>query len=289
MKKPKIIKHTGEFQSMIDKYRKSTNQILLRKKLDNSLNNYFLGELYNVKSKENFSDADYFINEIKFENKIKNKKEQNRQNKDNVPKISDNKIYTNKIAKDIFFYYKNQVNGKNKKNKKINLHNSERIKSPKSIHTINSAKRSNLSYKTTSDSNIILPLIYANNKYLTPSKHHFKTIANEEVELDGNIKSEKSERIKFSGRSRMENYLKYQPNYINLIDEKILLKKLHLPKNLLWKIKLPFVSNKIFNKVEEVADISENISKNINHLSDEGKTAIEIEKNRIKFLNNLMN
>ena len=52
---------------MIDKYRKSTNQILLRKKLDNSLNNYFLGELYNVKSKENFSDADYFINEIKFE------------------------------------------------------------------------------------------------------------------------------------------------------------------------------------------------------------------------------
>ena len=103
MKKPKIIKHTGEFQSMIDKYRKSTNQILLRKKLDNSLNNYFLGELYNVKSKENFSDADYFINEIKFENKIKSKKEQNRQNKDNVPKISDNKIYTNKIAKDIFF------------------------------------------------------------------------------------------------------------------------------------------------------------------------------------------
>ena len=109
------------------------------------------------------------------------------------------------------------------------------------------------------------------------------------MELDGNIKSEKSERIKFSGRSRMENYLKYQPNYINLIDEKILLKKLHLPKNLLWKIKLPFVSNKIFNKVEEVADISENISKNINHLSDEGKTAIEIEKNRIKFLNNIMN
>lgn len=104
---------------MIDKYRKSTNQILLRKKLDNSLNNYFLGELYNVKSKENFSDADYFINEIKFENKIKSKKEQNKQNKDNVPKISDNKIYTNKIAKDIFFYYKNQVNGKNKKIKKL--------------------------------------------------------------------------------------------------------------------------------------------------------------------------
>ena len=286
MKKPKIIKHTGEFQSMIEKYRKSTNQILIKKKLDNSLNNYFLRELYNAKSKENFSDADYFINEIKFENKIKSKKPEHKQNKNNVTKISDNKVYTNKIAKDIFFYYKNQ--GKNKKNKKINIHLSERIKSPKSIPTINSAKRSNLSYKTTSDSNIILPLIYSNNKYLTPSKHHFKTIANEEVELDCNIKSEKSERIKFSGRSRMEKYLKYQPNYINLIDEKLLLKKLHLPKNLLWKIKLPFVSNKIFNKVEEVADISENISKNINHLSDEGKTAIEIEKNRIKFLNNLM-
>ena len=87
----------------------------------------------------------------------------------------------------------------------------------------------------------------------------------------------------------MENYLKYQPNYINFIDEKLLLKKLHLPKNLLWKIKLPFVSNKIFNKVEEVADISKRISRNINHLSDERKAEIEIEKNRIKFMNNLMN
>ena len=127
MKKPKIIKHTGQFQSMIDKYRKDTDQFLIKRKLANSLNNYFLGEIYNVKSKENFSDADYFINEIKFENKIKSKQEQNKLNKDKVQKISDNKAYTNKIAKDIFFYYKNQVNGRNKtnkKNKKINLHNS---------------------------------------------------------------------------------------------------------------------------------------------------------------------
>ena len=292
MKKPKIIKHTGQFQSMIDKYRKDTDQFLIKRKLANSLNNYFLGEIYNVKSKENFSDADYFINEIKFENKIKSKQEQNKLNKDKVQKISDNKAYTNKIAKDIFFYYKNQVNGRNKtnkKNKKINLHNSERIKSPKSIHTINSAKKSNRSYKTSSDSTINLPLIYPNNKYLTPSRHHYKTIENEVSDIDGNIKSEKSARIKFSGKSRMENYLKYQPNYINFIDEKLLLKKLHLPKNLLWKIKLPFVSNKIFNKVEEVADISKSISRNINHLSDERKAEIEIEKNRIKFMNNLMN
>ena len=289
MKKPKIIKHTGQFQSMIDKYRKDTDQFLIKRKLANSLNNYFLGEIYNVKSKENFSDADYFINEIKFENKIKSKQEQNKLNKDKVQKISDNKAYTNKIAKDIFFYYKNQVNGRNKtnkKNKKINLHNSERIKSPKSIHTINSAKKSNRSYKTSSDSTINLPLIYPNNKYLTPVRHHYKTIENEVSDIDGNIKSA---RIKFSGKSRMENYLKYQPNYINFIDEKLLLKKLHLPKNLLWKIKLPFVSNKIFNKVEEVADISKSISRNINHLSDERKAEIEIEKNRIKFMNNLMN
>ena len=291
MKKPKIIKHTGQFQSMIDKYRKDTDQFLIKRKLANSLNNYFLGEIYNVKSKENFSDADYFINEIKFENKIKSKQEQNKLNKDKIQKISDNKAYTNKIAKDIFFYYKNQVNGRNKTNKKIkriNLHNSERIKSPKSIHTINSAKKSNRSYKTSSDSTINLPLIYPNNKYLTPARHHYKTIENEVSDIDGNIKSEKSARIKFSGKSRMENYLKYQPNYINFIDEKLLLKKLHLPKNLLWKIKLPFVSNKIFNKVEEVADISKSISRNINHLSDERKAEIEIEKNRIKFMNNLM-
>ena len=43
------------------------------------------------------------------------------------------------------------------------------------------------------------------------------------------------------------------------------------------------------NKVEEVADISKSISRNINHLSDERKAEIEIEKNRIKFMNNLMN
>ena len=292
MEKPKIIRHTGEFQSMIDKYRKSTNKILVKSRLCNSLNSYFLKEITQVKSKENFSDVDYFINEIKFANKIKGKIKENRLNKDKVPKILNDKSYTEKLAKDIFFYYKNQFNGKNKKineNKNMNFKNKERIKSPKSIHTINSAKKSNFSNRRPSQATIILPLIYSNDKYLTPCKKNCKTIANEDDEKSGNFKSENGGRIIFSGRKRMERYLNFERNYFNKINEEMILKYMkRVPKKLLWKIKLPLVSNKIFNKVEEANDISKSISRNINHISNEGNTAIDREKKRIKFMNNLM-
>ena len=140
------------------------------------------------------------------------------------------------------------------------------------------------------DVTLILPLIYSNNKYLTPSKNHHKTIVNEDDIKSRNNKSENGGRIKFSGRRRVENFLNYDQNYFNKINEEAILKYMnHVPKNLLWKIKLPLVSNKILCKVEEANDISKSISRNINHLSIEGDTAIEIEKRRIKFMNNLMN
>ena len=57
---------------------------------------------------------------------------------------------------------------------------------------------------------------------------------------------------------------------------------------MIWKIKLPLVSNKIFNKIEEVNDISKNLSRNINYFYTQGKEKIENKKNRIKFIGNLM-
>ena len=71
MKEPKIIKHTGVFQSMIDKYHKYTSKILAKRKKSESLTNHILKDLDQVKNKEYFRDEDYFINEIKTENEIK--------------------------------------------------------------------------------------------------------------------------------------------------------------------------------------------------------------------------
>ena len=292
MKKPKITKHTGIFQSMMENYKKNTDQTLIKKRLQNNLNSYFIKELYQVKNKEIFSDSEYFINEIKFENKLKSIIAEHKQNNDKIPQISNNKDFAHKITKDLFFYYKNQVNGRNKniKNKKYNDYNiNKRIKSPKSMHSISSAKKSYLSVRKSNDITLSLPLINAHNKkYQTPYKGYCKTIVDED-DYDKNIKSEKNNRIKYSGRKRITNYLNYEQNYFNNISEELLLKSMkHIPKNLLWRIKLPLVSNKIFNKVNEVSGISKNISRNINHLSEEGSITIENEKNRIKFMDNLM-
>ena len=291
MKKPTIIKHTGIFQAMISKYQKESNKVLPKKKLSHSLNYYLLKDLNKVKNKENFSDKDYLINEIKFENDLKSKPTQNSSNNSEASNISSFKINTDKITKDIFFYYKYKLNGKNEnmKDKKNNELNSKlRIKSPKSVHSINSISipRSNKSGRKSSVRNIILPLINRNNcKYYTPSKKYCKTIVGEEEEdFDKNY-----QRIKYSGRNNRKNYLNYEKNSFNRINEQILLKKIKkYPKNMIWKIKLPLVSNKIFNIIEEVNDISKNLSRNINYFYTQGKETIENEKNRIKFMGNLM-
>lgn len=291
MKKQKLIKHTGIFQSIMEKYKENTNQILAKRRA-NIFNYYLLKDLNQVKNKDNFSDAEYFLNEIRFENKLKSKIVENGYNLDKIKKFANDKVSNNKITKDLFFYYKNQIVGinKNSKAKKNNdLNNKERIKSPKSIRSFSSAKRSYKSYRNSSNIALSLPFIYSNSKkYRTPYKNHFKTIVDED-DNDINIKSEKNERIKYSGRTRIPKYLNYERNYFNNIREDILLKKMnHYPRNLLWKIKLPFVSNKIFNKIDEVNGISKNISRNINHLSNEGNKTIENEKNRIKFMSGLI-
>ena len=60
-------------------------------------------------------------------------------------------------------------------------------------------------------------------------------------------------------------------------------------KKILYKLHLPLLKNDLFNKITKVTEKSENISKNINYLYSEGNIYYENEKNKIKFLNNIMN
>ena len=293
MKEPKIIKHTGVFQSMIDKYHKYTSKILAKRKISESLTNHILKDLDQVKNKEYFRDEDYFINEIKTENEIKKKIEQSKINLQKKLKIANLKVYKNKISKNIFFYYKEYVNGKNKnKDKNIKMigkgfEDKKRIISPKSVLSINSAKKSNNSFRKYSVPNLILPNIYsANDEHQEDNKNIFKTIPTEEVNYA--IQNKNYDRIKYSGRRRVPNYLSYERNNFNQINEEYLLKKLHHPvHNLLLDIKLPLVTNKIVNKLNEATDISKSISRDINHISNEQKTTAENERNLIRFMNNL--
>ena len=203
MKKPKIIKHTGVFLSMIENYRKSTSKILYQRKLDKSLNNYLLKDINKVKIKDNFPDEDYFINEIKLENKMKNRIKPLQNDTNKVPELT-NHSYNDKINKDIFFCYKYQINrrNENKENNKQKLKKElKSLKSIKSHNTINSAKKSNSSYKNYSFSTIILPQINSNNgKNKTPYKMQSKTIVEEEDddEHKKKIRSRNYERIKLS-------------------------------------------------------------------------------------------
>ena len=59
-------------------------------------------------------------------------------------------------------------------------------------------------------------------------------------------------------------------------------------KELFYKLNLPLIENDIFNKINNVAKKSENITKNINYISTEGNIAFENEKNRIKFLKEIV-
>ena len=90
---------------MIDKYRNNSSKILQKKKLTQSLDYCLLKDLDQIKNKENFSDKDYLINEIKFENNLKSKKAQNLSNDKEDHKISSFKNNTDKITKDIFFLH----------------------------------------------------------------------------------------------------------------------------------------------------------------------------------------
>ena len=293
MKKPKIIKHTGVFLSMIENYRKSTSKILYQRKLDKSLNNYLLKDINKVKIKDNFPDEDYFINEIKLENKMKNRIKPLQNDSNKVPELT-NHSYNDKINKNIFFYYKYQINGRNenKENNKQKLKKElKSLKSIKSHNTISSAKKSNSSYKKYSLATIILPQINSNNgNNKTPYKIQSKTIIEEDDdEPKKKIRSRNYERIKLSGKRRVENYLSYEKDIFNYINKENLLNAIrNYPHNQLLKLKLPLVTSNIFNKINEVSDISKSISRNINCLSNEEKIKAENEKNKIKFMDNLM-
>ena len=60
------------------------------------------------------------------------------------------------------------------------------------------------------------------------------------------------------------------------------------PENILLKLKLPIITNKIYNKINILKGISKNITKKINNFYNEEKIKAENEKNRIKFMDNLM-
>ena len=170
MKNQKIIKHTGVFQSMIENYRKNSSNILNQRNLAKSLNNYILKDINKVKIKDNFSDEDYFINEIKLENKKKSNANLSQNINEKVPDISNNSS-TDKINKDIFFYYKFEINGRNKNGINSKQKLKKGSKSLKSHNTIDSAKKSFSSYRKNSLENIILTLINSNKG---KNKSHYK-------------------------------------------------------------------------------------------------------------------
>ena len=289
MKNPKVTNHTGVFQSMIENYRKNSSNILYQRKLAKSLNNYILKDINKIKIKDNFPDEDYFINEIKLENKMKSKVILSQNINKKAPEISNNSN-TDKINKDIFFYYKYQINGEDK-NELNNIQNFKKdLKSLKSHNTISSAKKSSSSNRKNSLATIILPLINLNNgNSKTPYKKQFKTIANEDDEPDKKVKSKIYERIKYSSKKRVENYLSYEKDIFNHINKEKLLNAIkNYPHNHRLKLQLPLLTNNIFSKINEVNDISKNISRNINYLSNEEKIKAENEKNRIRFMDNLM-
>ena len=287
MKNQKMEKHTGVFQSLIENYRKNTSNILYQRKLAKSLNNYILKDINKVKINDNFSDEDYFINEIKLENKMKSKVNLSQNINEKVSDISNNPT-TDKINKDIFFYYKYEINGRNKNEKNNKQKLKKELKSFKSHNTIDSAKKSYSSYRKNSLNTIILPLINSKNGYYkTPYKQYY-TIAKEE-EPNKKTKSRNYERIKYSSKRRVENYLNYEKESFNHINKENLLNAIkNYPHNHILKLHLPLVTNNIFNKINQVSDISKNISRNINYLSNEEKIKVENERNRIRFMDNLM-
>ena len=220
MKNPKVTNHTGVFQSMIENYRKNSSNILYQRKLAKSLNNYILKDINKIKIKDNFPDEDYFINEIKLENKMKSKVILSQNINKKAPEISNNSN-TDKINKDIFFYYKYRINGEDKNELNSIQNFKKNLKSLKSHNTISSAKKSNSSNRKNSLATIILPLINLNNgNSKTPYKKQFKTIANEDDEPDKKVKSKIYERISPLIFVKIDKLYLYKINKLNIVVKK---------------------------------------------------------------------
>lgn len=322
MKSLKMIKSTDKFKLIMERYNR--NEEAQQKKFKSSLNARFINDLNEVKRFRNFSDEQYVLNEIKNENDIKNEKKLNsfdkQKSKEKQTNNSNKFIRSEKINKDIFFYFRDKIYEKKNINKKIDgkdyLDSYMRAKVPnyrivsskrsdEQSMSSNQSKKSNI--RSSNDKLLILPAICSrrsmkrsnqnkSNSYISIDENTSQIISI--LPSDKNIKTEASEEIKsIEGNKDKNNFRKYNKiksqknkNNFNTLNVKQILKNYRNSReSLLIKLQLPLVQNDIFNKINKVTSNSKNISKSINHLSTEGNLAYENEKKRVKFIKEIMN
>jgi len=324
MKSLKMIKSTDKFKLIMERYNRNEDKIAQQKKFKSSLNARFINDLNEVKRFRNFSDEQYVLNEIKNENDIKNEKKLNsfdkQKSKEKQTNNSNKFIRSEKINKDIFFYFRDKIYEKKNINKKIDgkdyLDSYMRAKVPnyrivsskrsdEQSMSSNQSKKSNI--RSSNDKLLILPAICSrrsmkrsnqnkSNSYISIDENTSQIISI--LPSDKNIKTEASEEIKsIEGNKDKNNFRKYNKiksqkneNNFNTLNVKQILKNYRNSReSLLIKLQLPLVQNDIFNKINKVTSNSKNISKSINHLSTEGNLAYENEKKRVKFIKEIMN
>lgn len=324
MKSLKMIKSTDKFKLIMERYNRNEDKIAQQKKFKRSLNARFINDLNEVKRFRNFSDEQYVLNEIKNENDIKNEKKLNsfdkQKSKEKQTNNSNKFIRSEKINKDIFFYFRDKIYEKKNINKKIDgkdyldsymrakVSNYRIVSSKRSDEqsmSSNQSKKSNI--RSSNDKLLILPAICSrrsmkrsnqnkSNSYISFNENTSQIISI--LPSDKNIKTEASEEIKsIEGNKDKNNFRKYNKiksqknkNNFNTLNVKQILKNYRNSReSLLIKLQLPLVQNDIFNKINKVTSNSKNISKSINHLSTEGNLAYENEKKRVKFIKEIMN
>lgn len=324
MKSLKMIKSTDKFKLIMERYNRNEDKIAQQKKFKRSLNARFINDLNEVKRFRNFSDEQYVLNEIKNENDIKNEKKLNsfdkQKSKEKQTNNSNKFIRSEKINKDIFFYFRDKIYEKKNINKKIDgkdyldsymrakVSNYRIVSSKRSDEqsmSSNQSKKSNI--RSSNDKLLILPAICSrrsmkrsnqnkSNSYISIDENTSQIISI--LPSDKNIKTEASEEIKsIEGNKDKNNFRKYNKiksqknkNNFNTLNVKQILKNYRNSReSLLIKLQLPLVQNDIFNKINKVTSNSKNISKSINHLSTEGNLAYENEKKRVKFIKEIMN
>jgi hypothetical protein len=324
MKSLKMIKSTDKFKLIMDRYNKSEDKIAEQKKFKSSLNSRFVNDLNEIRRFRNFSDEQYVLNEIKNENDIKNEKKLNeydkQKSKEKAINISNKFIRSEKINKDIFFYFRDKIYEKKNANRKINGKDyfDSYMRSKLPYYRIASSKRSDeqsmssnqskkSSIRNSNDKLLILPAICSrrslkrsnqnkSNSYISidentsqiinilPSDKNIKTEASEEINsIEGNKDKNKFRKFNKINPQKNEN------NFNTLNVKKILRNYRNSRENLLIKLQLPLLQNDIFNKINKVTTNSKNISKSINHLSTEGNLAYENEKKRVKFIKEILN
>ena len=324
MKSLNMIKSTDRFKLIMDRYNKNGDKIAEQKKFKSSLNSRFVNDLNEIRRFRNFSDEQYVLNEIKNENDIKNEKKLNeydkQKSKEKPVNIPNKFIRSEKINKDIFFYFRDKIYEKKNAKKKINgkdyLDSYMRSKLPyfrtasskrsdKLSMSSNQSKKS--STRNSNDKLLILPDICSrrsmkrsnqnkSNSYISIDENTSQIINN--LPSDKNIKSEASEEInsiegnKDKNKFRKSNKInpqKNENNFNTLKVKQILRNYRNSRENVLIKLQLPLLQNDIFNKINKVTTNSKNISKSINHLSSEGNLAYENEKKRVKFIKEILN